>query len=93
MATTEEDWCWDLNPGVAAIEKETMWFRRRREACSFEGEEGGPCGFGGEARGPCGFGVLLFATRLRQQERLCREGKGKKDSCWWAVRRCHLALD
>ena len=42
---------------------------------------------------PCGFGVLLFATRLRQQERLCREEKGRKDSCWWAIRRCHMALD
>ena len=38
----------------------------------------GPCGFGGEERGPCGFGVLLFATRLRQQERLCQEEKKKK---------------
>ena len=28
-------------------------------------------------RGPCGFGVLLFATRLRQQERLLRR-KGEK---------------
>ena len=25
--------------------------------------------------------MLLFATRLRQQERLCREEKGRKDSC------------
>ena len=30
---------------------------------------------------------------LRKQEKLCREEKGRKDSCWWAVRRCHLALD
>ena len=37
----------------------------------------GPCGFGREERGPCGFGVLLFATRLRQQERL-PERKGEK---------------
>ena len=22
MATTEEDWCWDLNPGIAAIQRE-----------------------------------------------------------------------
>ena len=46
-----------------------------------------------ERRGPRGFGVLLFAMRLRQQERLCWEEKGRKDSCWWAVRRCHMALD
>ena len=44
-------------------------------------------------RGPCGFGVLIFATWLRQQERLCQEEKGRKDSFWWAVRRCHMALD
>ena len=30
--------------------------------------------------GPCGFGVLLFATWLKQQERLCQEEKGRKDS-------------
>ena len=40
-----------------------------------------------------GFGVLPFATWLRQQERLCLEGKGRKDSCWWAMRRYHMALD
>ena len=45
------------------------------------GEEGREsCSFGGvNWRGPCGFGVLLFAMRLRQQERLCREEKGRKD--------------
>ena len=63
----------------------------------------GPCGLGGEERGPCvsegedrethGFGVLLFAMQLRQQERLCQDEKGRKDSCWWAMRRCHMALD
>ena len=44
-------------------------------------------------RGPCSTGVLLFATWLRQQERLCLEEKGRKDSCWWATRWCHMALD
>ena len=39
------------------------------------------------------FWGALFATRLRQQERLCREEKGRVDSCWWSVRRCHMALD
>ena len=29
-------------------------------------------------RAPCGFGVLLFAMRLRQQERLCREERGER---------------
>ena len=29
-------------------------------------------------RGPCGFGVLLFATWLRNQERLCLEEKGER---------------
>ena len=60
------------------------------------GEEGrGSCSFGvvNRERGPCGFGVLLVATRLRQQERLCWEEKGRQDSCWWAVRRCLVALD
>ena len=57
-------------------------------------EERGPCGFEGvNRRGPCGFGVLLFAMQLRQQERLCREEEGRKDSCWWAMRRCYMALD
>ena len=56
-------------------------------------EKRGPGGFGGEEGGPCGFGVLLFAVWLRQQERLCREEKGGKGSCWWAMRRCHTALD
>ena len=37
--------------------------------------------------GPRGFGVLPFATWLRKQERLCLEEKGRKDSCWWAMRR------
>ena len=31
--------------------------------------------------------------QLRQQERLCREEKGRKVSCRWAVRRYHMALD
>ena len=22
-----------------------------------------------------------------------RKKKGRKDSCWWAMRRCHMALD
>ena len=26
-----------------------------------------------------------FATWLRQQEGLCLEEKGRKDSCWWAI--------
>ena len=43
--------------------------------------------------GPRGFGVLPFATWLRQQEKLCLEEKRRKDSCWWATRRCHMALD
>ena len=43
--------------------------------------------------GPLSFGVLLSAMQLRQQERLCLEEKGRKDSCWWALRRCHMALD
>ena len=44
-------------------------------------ERRGPHGSEGvNRRGPCGFGVLLFATLLRQQERLCREEKGRKDS-------------
>ena len=48
----------------------------------------GPCGSDGvNRRGPCGSGVLLFATRLRQQERLCWEERGRKDSCWWAMRK------
>ena len=75
-----------------------------RGPCGSEGEEGGPRGFGEEGRescsfggvnrrGPCGFRVLLFATWLKQQERLCWEEKGRKDSSWWAVRRCHMALD
>ena len=31
--------------------------------------------------------------QFRQQERLCLEEKRRKDSCWWAMRRCHMALD
>ena len=60
---------------------------------SFGEVKRGPCGSEGKGRGPRGFAVLLFATRLRQQERLCREEKGRKDSCWWATRRCHMVLD
>ena len=36
---------------------------------------------------------VFFATQLRQLKRLCWEEKGRKDSCWWAMRRCHMALD
>ena len=43
--------------------------------------------------GPHSFWVLPFAMWLRQQERLCWEEMGRKDSCWWAMRRCHTALD
>ena len=43
--------------------------------------------------GPHSFGVLPFATWLRKQERPCWEEKGWKDSCWWALRRCHMVLD
>ena len=64
-----------------------------RGSGSFGEVKRGPCGSEGKGRGPRGFGVLLFATRLRQQERLCREEKGRTDSCWWAMRRCHMALD
>ena len=42
--------------------------------CGSHGERA-PHGFGGEEGGPCGFGVLLFATQLREQERLCQEEK------------------
>ena len=45
--------------------------------------------FGSE---PPGFGSP-FATQLRKQERPCRNGKGWKDSCWWARRRGHVVLD
>ena len=38
----------------------------------------GPRGSEGEYRGPRGFGVLLLATRLRQQERLCQEERGER---------------
>ena len=38
----------------------------------------GPHGSEGEERGPRGFGVLLFAMRLRQQERLCWEERGER---------------
>ena len=31
--------------------------------------------------------MLLFATWLRQQERLCLEEKGRKDSCWLVHRK------
>ena len=40
--------------------------------------ERGPHGSEGEEGGPYGFGVLLFATRLRQQERLLLGRKGEK---------------
>ena len=59
-----------------------------RGSGSFGEVNRGPCGSDGvNRRGPCGFGVFLFATQLRQQERLCRKEKGRKDSCWWAMRR------
>ena len=80
----KEDWHGDLNPGTAAIGK--------RGPCSSEGKEEDHAVLE-ERRGPYGFGVLLFATWLRQQERLCWEEKGRKDSCWWAMRRCHMVLD
>ena len=91
----EEDWCWDLNPGVAAIEGSPCGFGGEGRGSRRFGRVNrrGPLGFGGEEEGPCGFGVLHFATWLRQQEKLCREEKGRKDSCWCAVRRCHVALD
>ena len=52
----------------------------RRGPRDLGGEERGSCDSWGEERGPLGFGVLLFATQIRQ-ERLCREEKGRKDSC------------
>ena len=64
-----------------------------RRSGSFGEVKRGPCSFEGKGRRPRGFGVILFAMQLRQQERLCREEKGRKDSCWWAVRRCLMALD
>ena len=91
----EEDWWWDLNPGEAAIPEggPCGFGEEGRGSRDFGGEDRGPRDLGGEDRGQIGFGVLLFATRLRQQERLCREEKGRKDSCWWALRRCHMALE
>ena len=35
----------------------------------------------GQELGPRSFGVLPFAMQPRKQERLCREEKGRKDSC------------
>ena len=32
---------------------------------------------------PCGLGSRRDFARK----------KGRKDSCWWAMRRCHMALD
>ena len=51
----EEDWCWDLNPGAAAILRRGshrgFWGRRERGSCSFVGgEEKGPRSFGGEGK-------------------------------------------
>ena len=69
---------WDLNPGAAALRTEDHTVLEERR---------------GEERGPPAFGVFLVATWLRQQERLCWEEKGRKDSCWWAMRRCHMVLD
>ena len=87
----EEDWHWDLNPGAAAIPGRTMWLWWRRLGPHSSGR-----GWDHTAwleLGPGGLGVLPFAMWLRQQERLCLEEKGRKDSCWWATRRCHMALD
>ena len=67
MGAAEEDWHWDLNPGVAAM----LGFFWDHAA----------------------LGYTLFARWLRKQERLCLEEKGRKDSCWWAMRRCHMVLD
>ena len=62
-----------------------MVLGRRERTMWFWGEERGPLGFGegeeyngfgGGERGPLSFGVLLVATQLRQQERLCLEEKG-----------------
>ena len=49
--------------------------------------------FGEKREGHVALGCSIYATRLRQQERLCREEKGRKDSYWWAVRRCRMVLD
>ena len=73
-------------------EDHTVLMKGKRGPQGFGGEGRGsgsfgevkrePCSSEGKGRGPRGFGVLLFATRLRQQERLYRKGKGRKDSCW-----------
>ena len=55
--------------------------------------QGGPCSFGGVGWDHAALGCSLFAMWPRQQERLCLEEKGRKDSCWWAMRRCHIVLD
>ena len=80
--------------------KMVLGFQPRRSSHRERGPRGsevnkrGPCSSEGvNRRGPCGFGVLLSAMLLRQQERLCQEEKGRKDSCWWAMRRCHMVLD
>ena len=61
-----EDWCWDLNPGMAAV---LEGWDQAALGCSLL-----PCGLGSR-------------TDLAGKER------GGKDSCWWAVRRCHMGLD
>ena len=60
----EEDWHWDLNPGVAAMPREDTWLWWSGDPSAWA------------ESGPRGFGLLLFATGLRKQERLCWEEKG-----------------
>ena len=97
--------------GVTDCRWSWKWGCRRRLALAFKPRCGslkdrGPHGFGGEERrreerGPPAFGVLLVATWLRQQERLCWEGKGKKccnpnasrksnGDVWSALRWCFI---
>ena len=110
----EEDWRWDLNLGVAAIEREDhvalkerreghgvwgerreritqLWRSEQKRTTQFQRREDHEVLE--EKREDHTVLGCSFLPHSLGSRRDCREEKGRKDSCWWAMRRCHMALD
>ena len=78
----EEDWCWDLNPGEAAMPGEG------HEALA----ERGPCCLG-KREDHISLGCSFLPRTLGSRRDFARKKRRGERTRWRAMRMCHMALD